>query len=158
MARIVSFTVYGKPQQRGSKRALPAGGRPGGRPLMVDDNKHSKVWMEQVRSAAAINYGQELMSGPVNLTCRFYFARPQSHFGTGRNGGILKAIAPQRHTQTPDLSKLMRAVEDALTGVVYRDDRQICQYGNETGKAWTELSARVEITVTELPQEARDAG
>lgn len=36
----------------------------------------------------------------------------------------LRANAPRHHTGRPDRLKLARAVEDALTGILYRDDSQ----------------------------------
>ena len=63
-----------------------------------------------------------------SLSCIFRFQRPKSHFGTGRNAGKLKKSAPRCHVVKPDLSKLVRAVEDALTGIIWRDDSQVIDY------------------------------
>ena len=69
----------------------------------------------------------------------FIFIRPKGHFGTGRNEGKLKKTAPRFHTVKPDLSKIVRAAEDAMSGVVYIDDSQVCErfakkkYGNRPG-------------------------
>lgn len=159
MAREVSFTIYGRPQQRGSKTpwnprrkdgslAL----RPDGRPIIatMDSNKKSKDWMQQVRAAAAEAFQGDLLSGPVILSCVFWFDRPLSHLRTGRNAGHLKESAPAHHTQTPDLSKLVRCLEDGLTGVVWRDDKQVIGYGQETYKRWTTEAARCDVKIVEL--------
>lgn len=154
----VSFTVYGRPQQTGSKSPwVPRRKdgslvtRPDGRPVIatMDSNKKSKPWMAHVGATAHDVYGGELLDGPLRLTAQFFFARPKSHYGTGRNANRLKPSAPIHHAQTPDLAKLVRAIEDAMSGVVYRDDRQICQYG-ETSRQWTEKAERVEITIETL--------
>jgi Holliday junction resolvase RusA-like endonuclease len=160
MAEPIRFTVHGRPQQRGSKRAVTVpdgkGGirkRKNGQPLIVarDDNEKSGDWMNQIRDEAARTFnGRELLAGPLRLTCWFYFKRPGGHFGSGRNAGRLKPSAPGYHAQSPDLSKLLRCLEDALTGVVWVDDRQVCGYGNETGKFWTTTGECAEILIEEL--------
>ena len=156
MATTIAFTVYGTAQSRGSKTPWNPRRKDGslvlradGRPVIatMDDNKKSKNWMAEVRAAAAGAFSGELLTGPIELTCAFYFARPTSHYGTGRNSGKLKPSAPIDHTQKPDLSKITRAVEDAMTKVIWRDDSQINRYGHGHGKHWTFEQSRVEIKI-----------
>lgn len=145
------FVVYGKPRQRGSKSAAtnPATGKI----HLRDASKHSKQWMKTVAQTAGCHFrGRTLLRGPVRVYARFYFGRPKSHFGTGRNADVLKASAPAWHIQTPDISKLARAIEDAMTGVVYADDKQICE--ETLTKQWTCQQERVEIAVTALDDQA----
>lgn len=146
---MITLTVYGVPQSRGSKKALPMGGKFGGRPMMVDSNKKSGPWMEEIRLAAGRAYNGPLITGAVRLTCVLYFPRPKGHFGTGKNAGVLKATAPEFHTQKPDMGKCIRAVEDAMKGVVWRDDSQVVSYDGSS-KQWTSEQARVEITIEEI--------
>jgi len=117
----IRFTVIGKPQTAGSKRAFVRGGRP----IVVDDNPKQVNWQGMVAQMARQAYDGELLDGPLLVQMLFFFPRPKGHFGTGRNAGVLKATAPKQHTTKPDVLKLARATEDALTGVVYRDDAQI---------------------------------
>ena len=60
----------------------------------------------------------------------FWRRRPRCHFGTGRNAKVLKSDAPIYPAFLPDLDKLVRGMFDAMTGVVYVDDKQICQEGS----------------------------
>ena len=63
------------------------------------------------------------MDKAITLSCVFVFARPKNHF---RTNGQLKPSAPKHCSgRIGDISKLVRAVEDAMTGVVYNDDAQI---------------------------------
>jgi len=157
MPKRIKFTVYGKPQSRGSKQASVRYGRDGkpiskdGRVLTFakDSNPKSTAWMEMVTSAAAKAYSGNLLTGAVRLSVQFFFARPKAHYGSGRNASLMKESAPAMHIQTPDFSKCMRAVEDALTGVVWRDDCQIVGYGVANGKYWTNGQARAEIEIFE---------
>ncbi len=55
-------------------------------------------------------------------------ARPKSHYRTGRmTSHLLTGNAPLHPTSKPDLLKLARAAEDALTGLVWADDAQVVE-------------------------------
>ena len=56
-----------------------------------------------------------LFEGALELNVIAFFARPKSH---------PKANPPKWVTKKPDASNLMKAVEDAMNGVVYKDDSQ----------------------------------
>lgn len=142
----VAFTVYGKPEPAGSKRAhaIRKGGELTGRVAVMDANPKAKGWQEAVKWAAvdamlhrphdqdvhvedAATYnGDPLpLRGALVLNVTFYVKRPKAHFGTGRNAEVLKPSAPAYPTTKPDTTKLVRAIEDAMTGLVYRDDAQL---------------------------------
>lgn len=146
LIRSVGFTVFGTPAQMGSKRAFVIKGRA----ILTDDNsKKRKQWAGAVADIASGTMGgQDLISGPVRLSVQFHFARPKSHFGTGRNADQLKISAPEHHSQSPDLDKLVRCLGDALTGIVFRDDRQICEI--HATRHWTTSQERAEIEVEAL--------
>lgn len=152
MSDVISITVLGKPEPRGSKIAVPLydqipgpdgtplinpkNGKPyqtprlndSGRPMsfMRDDNSASGPWMKRVAAAAKRAMGaRRPILEPVLLTLDFYLERPLYHFGTGRNAGTLKdRHRNQHHIVRPDRLKLARAIEDALTEIVYGDDSQ----------------------------------
>lgn len=143
---MIHFTVYGSPKPAGSKRAFVAGGRA----IVVDANPASKPWKQQITETAlaqveAFDYPKpRYPDGPVVLRMRFTLRRPKAHYGTGANANVLKRDAPYFHTGKPDALKLARAVEDALSGVVYRDDGQTIVvawkvYGTTEGvEVWAE--------------------
>lgn len=64
---------------------------------------------------------------PIAIECDFFITRPKStHYGSGRNERVLKPqFADAEPTGRPDLSNLVKLVEDALTGVVWKDDDQV---------------------------------
>jgi Holliday junction resolvase RusA-like endonuclease len=110
----LTFTVAGMaPQPQGSKRHL-------GRGVMVESCKQVKPWRYMV-TQAAIATGVPLMRGPVSMSVVFLFQRPKGHYGAKG----LKPSAPRFHMVRPDLSKVLRSTEDALTGVLYGDDARI---------------------------------
>lgn len=79
----------------------------------------------------------------VGLT--FTVTRPQSHYGSGRNAHVLKPSAPDYPTGRPDLSNLIKLVEDALTGVAWVDDDQVVMLRNPR-----KFYAKTEATVIQL--------
>ncbi len=133
----LSFVVLGKPQPAGSKRAfaIKRDGVPTGQIAVADANKHAKGWQQEVKIAAlgAVEDAfcangeacYELLTCSLNVSMTFYAARPKSHYGTGRNAAKLKDSAPPFPAGRPDALKLARGTEDALTGVVWRDDAQV---------------------------------
>lgn len=120
----VSFNVVGHPEPGGSKRAFS--NRKTGKAWVTDDNPKAKPWQATVASAAydAMHAGDTaLLEGPLGLSVIFTRCRPKGHFGTRG----LRPSAPEWPTTKPDCTKLLRAVEDALTGVVWRDDAQVVE-------------------------------
>ena len=123
----ITFTVPGIPQPAGSKRGFPVKRKNGTIGVAISDaNPKSRVWKQEVAQAAGDIYRGPLLTGPLHLEVTFQFPRPKSHYGTGKNAGVLKLSAPLYHTQKPDSTKLIRGVEDALTGIIWRDDSQVC--------------------------------
>jgi crossover junction endodeoxyribonuclease RusA len=125
----IEFFVPGKPAQQGSKRHV-------GRGIMVESNPRLKDWRASVALAGRIAMTDDApVKEPVHIVLEFVFSRPNSHFT--KKG--LRPDAPAVFTNAPDLDKLVRAIGDALTGIVWNDDRQIWQvvakklYGDKPG-------------------------
>ena len=127
----IAFEIFGEPRPAGSKRAFPFRRKDGSLGVRVThDNPHAQNWMAAVAQAARKTYHGPLLTGAVALEITFYRPRPAGHFGSGRNAGQLKPSAPRFPTTKPDNTKLRRAIEDAMSGVIYRDDSQIVD-GND---------------------------
>lgn len=122
MRDIYEFRVIGVPRPGGSKKAFL---HPKTRRVVVtDDCRKNKDWRQDVKTAA-LDAHIPCVDEPVILEIVFYFQRPKSHFGSGKNAGRIKSAAPLFHSQKPDVTKLIRSTEDALTGIAWRDDSQI---------------------------------
>lgn len=128
------FFVPGIPRPGGSKSGFPYVKKDGSTGVrMVDSSKYVKKWRKTVAIEAeqAMN-GEEFSIAPIGkgiplrFGCYFIMPRPKGHYGTGRNAGKLKPSAPVNHVIKPDTTKLLRAVEDALTGIMWHDDCQVC--------------------------------
>jgi Holliday junction resolvase RusA-like endonuclease len=136
-AIVIRFEVIGEPKPQGSKIAQviyrkSEGRKPqpvltkNGRVLTVarDDNAKTAEWRQEVATAARRAYQGPLLTGAVRLTLVFSRPRLKGHFG---KRGLL-ASAPTFPTTRPDTVKLTRAVEDSLTGVIWRDDSQVVDH------------------------------
>lgn len=121
----MGFLVLGRAQPAGSKRAFPyrKGDRLGVR--VSDANPKSLEWKRYVAEHGRdAMQGAKPLEGPLQLNVSFLFARPKGH--RGKNGDVRKG-APCWPIVRPDTTKLVRAIEDALTGIVWGDDAQIVQ-------------------------------
>lgn len=125
-AMTIRFTVIGRLAGSGSKTFMPRGGKKGGRPIAVPASKYSKGWMDSVRAEAAIAARNlpALMRGPVGVIYTFYCPRPKSHFDSQNRIRDTAPEYPYRRKE-PDWDKLCRSTSDAMTGVIWHDDKQV---------------------------------
>ena len=107
----LTFDVVGRPAPQGSKKSI-------GNNRFIETSKFLPAWRKDVRLAAeqavTVN-GWAIASGPVELEVMFYLDRPSSVSTVKRPYPIV----------APDTDKLLRAVGDSLSGVVYQDDAQV---------------------------------
>lgn len=153
MRRHLEFAAHGTPAPQGSKNARSFCGQEAAvcknchRRHVVKINleeassRKLKEWRSAVKAAAALALVEDRsawpLAGPVMLTVAFFMPRPKSHFRTGRFSHLLRDDAPRWPVYPPDLSKLVRATEDALTEVgVWKDDSQVVEYGQGTKMAY----------------------
>jgi len=139
MTRI-AFTIFGDAQPQGSTRAfVPAGWK---RAILTSANPKLKSWRQLVTEAANVAIARypepdrSLMLDGVRLSIAFYMPRPKS----------LKKTRTA-HTTKPDIDKLVRAICDALSQVVFRDDSQVCELVTMKHYAAEGKPPRVEVVV-----------
>ena len=138
----LSFSVLGRPQPKGSTRAfVPKGWA---RPIVTSDNKGVKAWEQAVRYEAQRAAQGTFFSGPVALILSFDLPRPAS---------LPKRVT--EHITRPDLDKLTRAVGDALTGVLWRDDSQVVCLDAEKHYAGVACGVRITVQAMAVETEAR---
>ncbi len=117
----MKIVVYGQPAPQGSKRFM---GVHGGKGVMKESSAKVKPWRQDVKAAAEAVIALrnlapwEPMDGPLLLVVAFTLPAPQS--------------LPKRRvsypSKLPDLSKLVRSTEDALTSAgVWRDDARVVE-------------------------------
>lgn len=84
------------------------------------------------------------LAGPIRLRIWFLFPRPK--------GMVWKTKPMPRapHTRRPDRTNLIKAVEDALNGVAWRDDSQIYDGNAAKWVAAGDEQPGIHITITEV--------
>lgn len=127
---MIRLRVNGDPVSQGNHRTNRHG-------ATYETTKGHQAWRDSVTWQARAmlarergDHGAELdriaAGVPVTVAMVFLLPRPRGHYGTGRNASQTRPSAPPCPTGKPDLSKLVRAVEDALTVArVWRDDAQV---------------------------------
>lgn len=111
---------------------------------MAPASTGERAWRDRVADGArAAMSGMEPLEGPVEIRLEFFTLRPKSHYRGKRAKcshflpgslqcphcppKLLRPGVQLRPTSAPDGDKLWRSVGDALNGVCYRDDRQVCE-------------------------------
>jgi len=139
-----SFFVPGPQVGKGRARSnvIMRGGRPvignGGRPIVVHHTPQKTVNYEATVKLAASEAMQDHppFEGPLRMTVCLAMQIPQSYSRKKREQALSRTIFP---TKKPDVSNVLKAIEDACNGVVYRDDVQIVSgsfeklYGDRPG-------------------------
>lgn len=116
----IRFWVAGNPKPGGSKRSFPH--RRTGQIVVIDDCAGNPGWRSAVGWAAREVMGsREPLAGPLSVRMEFYLTHPKSRY----RRGVWSIDLPPYPSGKPDVLKLARSTEDALTGIVWRDDAQI---------------------------------
>jgi Holliday junction resolvase RusA-like endonuclease len=126
MSLDISFTVEGRPVPQGSMTASY------NRTTKVAHVHHVQgaalaQWRAAVRDAARSAMRTEKpYINAVEVGLLFQMQRPNSHIQIRLGSEYVKPrYRNAQVTTTPDIDKLIRAVLDALTGIVYLDDSQV---------------------------------
>lgn len=115
---MIWFDVFGSPAPQGSKKFV--GVSKSGRGLMVESSRKVKPWRMDVKAAAELARAEngETLDGPLGVSMVFTLPKPAS--------------APKRRRtwpdRMPDLSKLIRSTEDAISDAgLWADDARVVE-------------------------------
>jgi hypothetical protein len=97
---------------------------------------------------------------PIAVEVVFFRTRPKNQYRSGRFERILKPDAPAKPLSAPDATKLWRAFEDSLTGLLWDDDSRVAPQlvDREYVHWWEEPYTTLKLwglppTVADLPAE-----
>lgn len=85
-----------------------------------------------------------LYEGPLHLDAAFYFAVPKARLNKK------ESVWGTPHIFKPDLSNLLKYIEDTVTGILFKDD---CIIASITTQKIYGDTPRTEFTITELSNE-----
>lgn len=132
--------VLGDPVAQGRPRFSRQGGF-----VKAYDPSKSRDYKSYVRLIAAQNAPDSPVEGAIELSLRIYRAIPKGMPKYKREAAKAGTLRP---VTKPDVSNVLKGVEDALKGVWYKDDSQIVGFG-VLGK-WYDERPRIEIMMREL--------
>ena len=142
MTRAYKAVVLGEPVAQGRPRFSRQGGF-----VKAYDPAKSRDYKQYVRLVAAQDAPEAPVTGAVVLSLKIYRAVPKSMSKKKREAALAGRLRP---TTKPDVSNVLKGVEDALKGLWYADDSQIVGYG-VLGK-WYDKQPRIEITMQEIEE------
>jgi uncharacterized protein yqaN len=132
--------VLGDPVAQGRPRFSRQGGF-----VKAYDPAKSRDYKSYVRLIAAQNAPDSPVEGAIEFSLRIYRAIPKGMPKYKREAAKAGTLRP---VTKPDVSNVLKGVEDALKGVWYKDDSQIVGFG-VLGK-WYDERPRIEIMMREL--------
>jgi crossover junction endodeoxyribonuclease RusA len=136
--------VVGDPAAQGSKRMVRL---KNGRTVLLEQSRKVKPWREEIGRVARAQKCK-MIEGDVIVDIVVRFVRPTSHT---LKSGKLSSAATTRPGRV-DADKCARAVLDALTGICYADDRQVCALSIQRVWANPECPGGAIITVAPCPE------
>jgi len=98
---------------------------------------------EAALQAIVLQRMPEPLSGPLRLSVRAVFKVPASWSKKKAEAHLWRA-----HTQKPDLSNIIKHLEDGLNRIAWVDDSQIAEYG-PSGKVWGDRDETI-ITIEQI--------
>lgn len=137
---MISFTVYGKPVAQGRPRA----GKTFSGQVVMYDPTNSKDYKRYVAQVASQHRPDQLIESAVSLTVKVF--RPIPKLNKTKHRQAVEGIL--RPKSKPDLSNYIKGVEDAIEGILLKNDSQVVDYGN-SGK-WYSETPRIEIEISEI--------
>ena len=139
---FIAFTIQGEPVPQGRPRA--GKNKTTGDVVMYDPMK-SRDYKHYVRLVASQYKPPKLIEDAVMLTVKVYRSIPASWSKVNQQKARDGILRPK---SKPDLSNYIKGVEDAIEGVLLKNDSQVVEYGN-CGK-WYSDSPRIEVIVKVL--------
>lgn len=124
----LSFVVYGVPGPQGSKKEVGKfkHGPRQGRAILVESSTKVEPWRRRVGKIASTATGAHGDWTPLEgaLVVDMVFTLPRPKTFPSKDLRRIHGLP----TTYPDLSKLLRSTEDALTGIVWKDDARVVAY------------------------------
>jgi Holliday junction resolvase RusA-like endonuclease len=142
------FHVPGRPSAKARARTLKTGHTYTPKTTQTAEGKVLECYLRDYRDAPVI-------TGPVWLAIGIRFAYPKSW-------SKKRVAATKYHVSRPDADNIVKLVTDALNGVAYNDDSQICEvrvskwYAPEDGMfvCVEEVTPEEESVLWQRPQRA----
>ena len=131
-AGMITFTIPGSP--------IPLDRARHGKGKVYDTPRNKSAKRTIGKSGMAAMVGRKPIQGPVRIRVAFLFEWPKSYTQKRR-----KACYGNMKDTKPDIDNLAKMVMDALNGIAYDDDSQVCEITATKYFSQTETCTRVMI-------------
>ena len=117
---------------------------------MTHSDPKDLIYADRIRWAWR-EAGGGYLEGPLELSVAAYFQRPKSHTSPRTLEYTTAGLVDEWVTKKPDLSNIIKAVEDSLNGLAFSDDSKIVRYG-EVFKKWapSQSDGWLEVKISEM--------
>lgn len=138
----VTFEVIGNPKGKGRPRFARRGNF-----ISTYTPKETVAYEKLVRDSYLDQVGEVMLDGAIEMDITAYFPIPKS---TPKKRAELMRTGKIYHTKHKDVDNICKSVMDAIIGIAYEDDKQVCVLHAE--KLYGD-PPKVEVTIKELANE-----
>ena len=144
----LKFEVPGSPIGQGRPKFSTINGH--AKAYDPEKSRNYKAYIRMLATQAMKDSGFTMIEGPCCLSINAYFEVPKSKSKKFREAAL---SGLERPTKKPDLSNIIKGIEDALNGLVYKDDSSIVSL--KIQKYYSEFP-RVEIEISRCSDEQNE--
>lgn len=137
--KMIEFTVAGEPVAQGRPRFSTRGSFV--KAYDPAKSKDYKAYVKLVAAAAMNERSLKPFDGAISVDIKAFVSVPKSKSKKFREAALICEIRP---TKKPDCDNIAKILLDAMTGIVYEDDKQIVKLSVE--KYYDEVP-RVEVAI-----------
>ena len=129
MIKQVKFTVYGEPKGKARPRFARVGNH-----VRTYSTQETVNYESYIKMSYLNEVGRKKLQGPICAVIEGIFPVPKSESKKRKQMMLSNEI---KHTKKIDCDNLAKTILDALNGIAYDDDKQICtllvkkKYGEE---------------------------
>ena len=139
------FEILGSPIGQGRPKFSTINGH--AKAYDPEKSRNYKAYVRLLATQAMKDSGFTMIKGPCVLRIDAYFEVPKSKSKKFREAALSGLEYP---TKKPDIDNIIKAIQDALNGLAYKDDALIVKLG--VVKLYSEIP-RVEVTLIEWDKE-----
>lgn len=140
MADQLLITIPGEPCAQGRPRFSTAGGFP--KAYDPEKSRNYKAFVKLMAQEAMKNHSWEYTEKPLSIVIVAYMGIPSSKPKKFQQAAECGA---ERPTKKPDIDNVFKILTDALSGITYKDDKQIV---TASLSKWYSANPRVEILIS----------
>ena len=148
MSNVLSFEIPGQPIGQGRPKFSTINGH--ARAYDPEKSRNYKAYIRMLATQAMKDSGFTMIEGACSIEIFAFFEVPKSKSKKFREAAL---NGLERPTKKPDLSNIIKGIEDALNGLVYKDDSSIVYLS--IAKVYSDIP-RVEVILSDCMQEQNE--